>query len=214
MDCTKQVLSTNGFIEKRTSELTARKYPLHEIRKKSLVKNSNFLKIVTDESYNNMSEEDAMARLTELNETVCRNKGAAEQLKCIEQNRNWLIWHDYSGIENRGLMLFLLRELYDPAIHMTSTEFKKKNGLDINVQSVIEEPKLYMMGFSGSSDADQLMCVATTRECLQCLSHPIEIHGATINDTMRFMNGANPSNEFLDGTQKGGTVGVLGAMVI
>jgi hypothetical protein len=96
-------------------------------------------------------------------------------------------------IVNRGLMLSLLRELYDPAIHMTSTEFKNKNGLDINVQSAIEEPNLYMMGFSGSSDADQLMFVPTRRECLQSLSHPIEIHGATINDTTRFMNGDNPS---------------------
>jgi hypothetical protein len=52
MDCTKQLLSTNGITEKRTSQLTARKYLLDEIRKKSLVRNSKFLKLVTDESYN------------------------------------------------------------------------------------------------------------------------------------------------------------------
>lgn len=205
--CTKFVLTKSGSLEKKASRLTARKYSFKEIRTKSLLNNKKFLKVRSDESYANMSNEDAKAKLNEFNET---NEDPKSGLKNIERTRNWLIWHDHSGIGNHGLMLFLLRELYDPAIHMTNDEYKRKSGLNVDVQSVVEEPHLYMMGFSSCTDEDQLMFIPTRRECLQSLSQPIEIDGVPIVDKMRFMNGDNPSIEFEDGTQKGGHRGCSG----
>jgi len=160
-----------------------------------------------------MTQEEINSRLFELNEHLNMPRfldEKREHLKKIERQRNWLIWHDHSGIGNQGLMLFLLRELYDPSIHLTNTEFKEKFGITKKVQSNIEEPKMYMMGRSGGSDADQLAYIPTRRECLRGLSQPIELDGVPIVDKMRVMNGDNPSVEFEDGTQKGGHRGCCG----
>lgn len=210
---TKLVLTPNGTIEKKNSTLTARKYPLSDVRRESLAKKSKYMKIRKDEHYETMSEAEAVQSIEKIESAytvgASANK-AVEALKSMQRQRNWLIWHDHSGIGNRGLMLFLLRELYDPAIHMTRDEYKNKTGLEVNIQSVIEEPQLYIMGHSGCTDADQMMFIPTRRQCLYSLSQPIEKDGIPIKDRMRFMNGDNPSIEFEDGTQKGGHRGCAG----
>jgi len=45
-------------------------------------------------------------------------------LKEVERTRHWLIWHDHAGVGRNGLLL--LRELYDPAVHLTSEDFMAK----------------------------------------------------------------------------------------
>ena len=66
---------------------------------------------------------------------------------------------------------------------MNNEEYQKKNGLNVDVQSVVEEPHLYMMGFSRSTDEDQLMFIPTRRECLLGLSQTTEIDGVPITDS-------------------------------
>ncbi|KAK3734075.1 hypothetical protein QZH41_019813 [Actinostola sp. cb2023] len=209
----KLVITSEGLIEKKQTALEARKYPFGDIRRNSLHKNDEFMKIKADEVYDNMSKEDAVDHLKELNANININvdKDPVKMLKDIERTRNWLMWHDHSGLGNRGMMLFLVREVYDPAIHMTNQEYQQKNSVQVDVQSVIEEPHLYMMGLSGSSDADQMLFIPTRRECLQSFSQPVESKdGIAIQDKMRFMNGDNPSVEYEDGTQKGGHRGCAG----
>lgn len=111
---------------------------------------------------------------------------------------------------NKGFLLFLLREIYDPAVHLTDEELQAKSGLSRRVQSVIEQPRLYLMGMAGSSDADQLAFTPTRRECLRGLSQPVKHNGIDIHDKMRFMKGDNTSVEFEDGSQKGGHLGCPG----
>lgn len=180
------------------------------IRKNTLTKNKTLYNFKPDATYDSLSRQNAMSRLGQLQEQECTATTPQEQVKSLERTQNWLMWHDHSGIANHGLMLFLLRELYDPAIHLSNKEYKAKNGYDVDVQSLVEEPKLYMMGFSSSTDEDQLMFVPTRNECLQGLSNTVQIDGIQIADKMRFMNGDNPSVEFEDGTQKGGHYGCSG----
>ena len=109
-------------------------------------------------------------------------------------------------------MLFLVREMYDPAIHLTNKEYlaKNTNTKKIDVQAEIEQPHLYMIGMCGSSDADQVLFIPTRRECLRDLSKEVQIQDVKIKDTMIFMNGDNPSIEFKDETWKGGHRGCVG----
>jgi len=210
-NCTKLVLSANGEIEKKELKLSARKYPFSDIRKNSLSKNSQCLHMQPDEVYENISRADALERLVKLHEKTCdETADPIQQLKTIERTQNWLVWHDHSGLGNRGLMLFLMRELYDSAIHLTNEEFEEKHVMKVNVQSIIEQPHLYMMGVSGGADADQMVFIPTRRECLQGLSQPIQANGVKVKASMRFMNGDNASVEFEDGMQKGGHWGCSG----
>ena len=79
-------------------------------------------------------------------------------LKKCERTRHWLIWHDHSSIASSGFMPFLVREVYDPAVHLTSEEYKERHGgKGVNVQSTIEAPHLYMSGASHAKDSDQLV---------------------------------------------------------
>ncbi|KXJ06772.1 hypothetical protein AC249_AIPGENE6628 [Exaiptasia diaphana] len=108
-------------------------------------------------------------------------------------------------------MLFLLWELYDPAVHLSNQEYLEKHDTRVDVQSKIESPHLYMLGVSGSSDANHLMFLPTRRECLMDLSTPISTdEGIRIQDKMRMMNGDSPAVELEDGTQKGGHKGCTG----
>lgn len=126
--------------------------------------------------YQSMTDEEVNTRLSQLNEKATQS-AAREKLKTMETTRHWMIWHDHSGLGNSGVMLFLLRELYDPACHLTSSEYKEKHGSYVDIQSAIEEPYLYLMGLSGSSDAEQLKYISTRRECLIQLSEEVELNG-------------------------------------
>ena len=85
--------------------------------------------------------------------------------KSCEQTEKWLLWHDHSSLSGSCLMLFLVRELFDPAIHLSSKEYKGKTGEYIDTQAITETPQLYLMGPSGSKDSEQLAFVPTRREC-------------------------------------------------
>lgn len=68
-------------------------------------------------------------------------------------------------------MLFLVREVFDPAVHLTNQEQKEKQGgKGVDVQSAIEAPHLYMLGAAGAKDSDQLAFIPTRRECLKELN--------------------------------------------
>lgn len=211
----KMVLTDEGKLEKKQYKLTARKYSMKDIRKKALINNKDFMRNKPDEEYNSMSLEEIKRRLNDLHEldgnSEATEQQLREQLKNLERKRHWMVWHDHSTIANSGFMLFLLRELYDPAVHLTNKEYKQNHGIQVDVQSKIEAPHLYMLGVSGSGDADQLMFVPTRRECLHELSETVVTsQGVHINDVMRLMNGDNPSVELEDGTQKGGHRGCVG----
>ena len=61
-----------------------------------------------------------------------------------------------------------MREVYDPAVHFTSQEYKERHGRKgVDIQSTIEVPHLYMLGVSGAKDSDQLAFLPARRECLR-----------------------------------------------
>ena len=113
-------------------------------------------------------------------------------------------------------MLFLVREVYDPAVHLTGQEYKERHGgKGVDIQSTIEAPHLYMLGASGAKDSDQLAFLPTRRECVRELQFtvvygPVETASVTLTEKMRFMNGDNPCVEFEDGAQNGGHFGCSG----
>ena len=61
-----------------------------------------------------------------------------------------------------------MREVYDPAVHFISQEYKERHGgKGVDIQSTIEVPHLYMLGVSGAKDSDQLAFLPTRREYLR-----------------------------------------------
>lgn len=75
-----------------------------------------------------------------------------------------------------------------------------------NIQSLVQEPMIYMIAPSSSSPTDQLALVGDRTECLQELSRPVtSSNGMKVRDTLRFFCGDKPAQQFERGTQIGGT---------
>ena len=76
-------------------------------------------------------------------------------------------------------------------------------GRKVNIQAVVEKPKLYMLARCPATD-EQLSYVGTRVEDLVDLTDSIVIHGIPISDSMRFFKGDGPACQFEAGQQKGG----------
>ena len=192
--------------------MQARKIPLEDIRRKALITNKDLLKINSDLFYDNLTGNEIKLELKKIHED---SEGEIEEirarLKMFQRKRHWMVWHDHSTLSNYGHMLFSLREVYDPAIHLSDEEAKAKLGREVDVQASIEKPHLYILGQSGSSIADQMKFVPTRQDDLRNLKQPIKTEeGIDVSDEMRFMNGDNPSIQFESGNQHGGHKGCSG----
>lgn len=204
-ECQKAIITKEGQFQFKSFKVSGRKIPLHQIRKNTLEREKPYLRIKSEEYYTNLTEEETSSRLIQLGE---QHKGSLQEkkayLKSIERHRNWMVWHDHSSLANSGFMLFLMRQLYDPAVHLTKSEYSQKTGKIIDVQATIEKPHLYILSKARATTEAQLKFVATRSECLQKMSEPISVDGVGITDTMRLMNGDKPAVEYESGNQKGG----------
>ena len=66
------------------------------------------------------------------------------------------MWHDCSTLSNHSHFLMMVSTMYDTAVHLTSNEYFKLRGENIDVQSIVEEPYLYIFGRCPSNDQQLL----------------------------------------------------------
>ena len=207
-------ISSEGEVIQKKVIVQARKFPLKDIRTEALARNNNYLRIKNDDYYDQLTKDEIIAELKKIHEEVhvCDDiNKMKDSLKHFQRTRHWLLWHDHSTLANFGHILFCVRELYDPAIHLTRQEVLNITNKDIDVQASIEEPQVYMLGQSKSTIEDQMKFVPTRQEDLRVMHHPITTeNGVEVHDVMRFMNGDNPAAEMEDGTQHGGSYGCPG----
>ena len=198
-------MTKEGKFEFKSFKVSGRKIPFYDIRRNTLDRETQYLRVNCDGYYDTLTEDEIHLRLEELGEIL---QGSAEEkkehLKIIERHRHWMIWHDHSSLANSGFMLFLMRQLYDPAIHLTKSEYLQKTGRIIDIQATIEKPHLYILAKARATMEDQLKFISTRNECLQNISESLKVDGLEIKDTMRLMNGDKPAVEFESGNQKGG----------
>lgn len=171
----KLILDKDGKIRKTEFVVQGRKQPLEEIRKKTLKIHERFLRVNPDEFYDEMTRDQVVTRLKELNE-YDENDGLTKmrrKLKEIERTRHLQIWHDHSRLANHGHILFMVSCLYDSALYLTNQEYKLKTGEEVDVQSEVEKPEIYIVGRCSSSDAEQLAYIESRLCCLQNLQRNI-----------------------------------------
>ncbi|CAG2195362.1 unnamed protein product [Mytilus edulis] len=122
-------------------------------------------------------------------------------------HRHLKLWHDHSGILSRPYFLIMVSCLFDENIYLTNEEYTEKypDQKAIDVQSIVEKPKLYIFGQSKSSDSDQMSYSTTRVEDLKDLSTPsIAPDGLKVYDIVRIFTGDNPARQFECGQQRGG----------
>ena len=101
--------------------------------------------------------------------------------------------------------------MYDEAFFITDKEMEEQGKGNIDVQSLVERPHVYILARCGSSEAEQLAYIDTRKACLESLTNKmVTSSGIQITDVMRFFHGDGPQQAFQSGEQKGGNAGCSG----
>ena len=141
-------------------QVSGRKEGLLTIRQKMADEHKEYMRLFTDDQYEDMNREDVIVELKRIGE-FNRDESTDElrrQLKILQRTRHLILWHDTSTISNNSHLLMMVKCLYDPAIHYSDEEFKIKNKRTVNVQSEIEKPYIYILARCPPTD-DQIKYV-------------------------------------------------------
>ena len=107
------------------------------------------MRIFSDDEYSSLSFDDVINRLQRLNsdEIPESREEAIALLKIYERTRSIKMWHDHSSILNHSYASFMVSWVYEKANYLTNEEYREMypNRKPVNVQAVVERPKLYQV---------------------------------------------------------------------
>lgn len=171
--CTKTVIDKSGNAQERVITVEARKHPIYKLRKKKLKKTEKYMRDYDDDFFLNMNDNDVLARCKSMGldtaEIECMSMvSRKEYIRKMSRTRHLKMWHDGSGIENHGHILFCVSILYDPEVFYTDLEYHQKFGESVNIQEKVEKPEVYMVGRCKNND-EQLAYIPTRIACLKSL---------------------------------------------
>ena len=90
---------------------------------------------------------------------------------------------------NSGYLLYTVKVIFSKDVFYTDEEMWNKFQKKINVQSVVEQPEIYIVAQCQDSIAEKLSYVSNRREDALDLAQPIFIGNVKINDKLRFFIG-------------------------
>ena len=103
--------------------------------------------------------------------------------------------------------------LYDTAVFVIDEEYFKLEGSLINIQGRIENPFLYLMARSSSTDEQLLYSGERLSDILEMKKSLITTNGIEINDVVRAFKGNHPASQFEAGQQNGGNYACHGCCI-
>ena len=104
--------------------------------------------------------------------------------------RSMIVWGDHSSLLSSGVLVYTVIILYSKRIFLTNEEVLAKTGRKINVQSLVEQPHIYIFAHCGDTIASKLSYIAIRREDILQLQTPlITSSGIRLDDTLRFFQG-------------------------
>ena len=97
----KAVVTKEGKFQLKSFNVSGRKIPLLQIRRKTLEKEKEYLRMNTDDHYETLTEEEVDSQLKSFGEFhPCSLAEKKTHLKSIQRHRHWMIWHDHSSMAN------------------------------------------------------------------------------------------------------------------
>ena len=103
--------------------------------------------------------------------------------------RNMIVWGDHSSLLSR-VLIYTVKIIYSKQIFLTNDEVLAKTGRKINVQSLVEQPHIYIFAHCGDTIACKLSYIAIRREDILDLKTPLTTSsGIRLDDTLRFFQG-------------------------
>ena len=134
-------LQENKLVQQEFT-LEGRKSPLNVIREQLFQRNKSLYRCQNESDIGDRN--DCIRFLSSINELKDGDGDDEEVLKKrvlkIQTSRNLAAWHDCATIVNHKHILFMIQELFDPAIHLNDMEASKKLKRKVDAQTFIEEP--------------------------------------------------------------------------
>ena len=151
-------------LEIKTVQICGRNIPLIDLRSTLLRKQQEYMRLTTTTDIMKMTMDEILSFMKLINHDVDPTETLQQlqyKLKDYKHTRTVAICHDHSTILSTGYILFAVWVIYDTAVFPTEAEYKTKSGRQIpSVQSIIEEPEIYMLAPSSSSLSDQSALVS------------------------------------------------------
>lgn len=66
-------------------------------------------------------------------------------LELLSRSRHLHVWHDNSTIANHGYFLVTVNTCYNKNLHFTRDKHKAKTGIDIDIQTAIEQSEINIL---------------------------------------------------------------------
>lgn len=199
----KKLVIKNEKLEELEFTVEGRKHPLKKIRDNWVTKHKDFMRLPSCSKYTNDEVCDVLKMLGEYDSTLTQEEMRSKLIQ-LASNRSIQVWHDASTIANHSHLLFTCNVLYDQAVFLSDEEYQHKSGgPKIDIQSIVEEPELYIIGRCRSND-EQIGFIETREDCLKDLAQPIKCDEYDLMDTMRMFHGDGPALQMEAGNQKGG----------
>ena len=207
----KLVITPEGNIEEQTFSVSGRHIPLAEIRQRLLNEHERkgLVREHSEEYFQDMSPEEVIDKLRNLGEynddeelTINEMK---EKLISLTRKRHLIVWADHSSLMNHGHILLTVNCLYDPAFFYTAEEIKSRTRKDLDPESIVQEPHVYILARCRDTVVDQLCYIDGRVEDLAQLADKItSSQNVNITDKMRFFHGDHPAQAVEIGQQEGG----------
>ena len=115
------------------------------------------------------------------------------------------VWADHSTLLSHGYLLLTVNPLWTPTCYFTDDEVLARTGKKMNVQEVVEKPRLYIFAKSQDSILEKLSYVETRAEDIRELEWPTTNNDQIIHDHLRLFKGDHPEIQFEAGNSQGGT---------
>ena len=174
---------------------------LADIRKKLLLKHHSIgvLSCAAFSAVQELDSEQLKSELVKVHSHIPQNRSRENLLEAVKANqttRYLKVWHDHGKISGHGHLLVLVASICYQAFFYTSQEMPQR-GVNIDVPTIVEEPQLYLVARSGSSDAEQAMYNEERFLDLLTLQNKISTpDGIAIADVLRFFHGDSPAAQF------------------
>ena len=204
-----KVAIRDGRIAYEKVTIVGRKIPLVEIRKELLEKNNKYMRLRTNDEFEQLSKDNLIISLKQINEFTCtdqclNSEALIEKLKKFERTRHLMMWHDCATVGGHSYLLMMIACMYDPACYLTDTEYERKYNISSNVQAIVEKPRIYILAQCPSND-QQILYSQERLEDIIALNKKIKTkNNIEITDKLRIFKGDKPAAQFEAGQQKGG----------
>ena len=104
-------------------------------------------------------------------------------------DRDFAVWGDHSSLLSKGFLVYTVNVIYSKTIFFTDDEVFQISGKNVNVQSLVEQPFIYIFAQCSDSIAEKLSYVSLRREDILEMSLPLAVNHVLLKDKIRFFKG-------------------------